>query len=81
MICMGSLVGVFSFENTPEGLTETNRSSFVSYKQVREMVIMNGLEWPMLLYDVIYYEKLKKKKKKKGMQRRETEASMLLSHA
>ncbi len=24
------------------------------------MVIMNGLEWPMLSYYVIYYEKLKK---------------------
>ncbi len=25
-----------------------------------EMVIMNDLEWPMLLYYVIYHEKLKK---------------------
>ncbi len=25
------------------------------------MVIMDDLEWPMLSYNVIYYEKLKKK--------------------
>ncbi len=33
------------------------------------MAIMNDLEWPMLSYYVIYYEKLKK-----VMQRREKEA-------
>ncbi len=34
MICMGNLGGVFSQENTPEGHTETQNSSFFSYKQV-----------------------------------------------
>ncbi len=38
-------------------------------KQVGEMVIMNDLEWPMLSYYVIYYEKFRK-----VMQRTEKEA-------
>ncbi len=57
---MGNLVGVFSQENTSEGHTETHRSSFFPYKQVGEMVIMNDLEWPMLSYYVIQYEKFSK---------------------
>ncbi len=52
--------GVFSPENTPEGCTETHKSSFIPYKQVGETVIMNDLEWPMLSYHEIYYEKFKK---------------------
>ncbi len=31
---MGHLGGVFSQENTPEGCTETHKSSFFAYKQV-----------------------------------------------
>ncbi len=31
---MGNLGGVFSQENTPEGCTETHKSSFFPYKQV-----------------------------------------------
>ncbi len=31
---MGNLEGVFSQENTPEGCTETHKSSFIPYKQV-----------------------------------------------
>ncbi len=38
-------------------------------KQVGEMVIMNNLEWPMISYYVIYYEKFRK-----VMQQTETEA-------
>ncbi len=34
VICMGNLGGVFLQENTPEGLTETHKSSFFPYKQV-----------------------------------------------
>ncbi len=30
VICIGNLGGVFSQENTPEGHTETHRSSFFS---------------------------------------------------
>ncbi len=56
---MGNLWSLFSRENTPEGHTEAHKSSFFSYKQVGEMVIMNDLEWPMLSYYVIYYEKFK----------------------
>ncbi len=48
---------VISQENTPEGRTGTHKSSNFSYKQVGEMVIMKDLEWPMLSYYVIYYEK------------------------
>ncbi len=33
---------------------------FFPYKQMGEMGIMNDLEWPMLLYYVIYYEKFRK---------------------
>ncbi len=60
VICMGNLGGVFSCENTPEGRKETHKISFFPYKQVGEMVIMNDLEWSMLSYYVIYYEKFKK---------------------
>ncbi len=67
---LGNVGGVFSLENTPEGRTETHKSSFFTYKQVfGEMVIMNDLEWPMLSYYVIYYETFKK-----VMQRTEKEA-------
>ncbi len=41
---MGNLRGVFSQENTPEGRTETHKSSFFLNKQVGEMVIMNDIE-------------------------------------
>ncbi len=34
VICMGNLGGVFFQENTPEGHTETHKSSFFQYKQV-----------------------------------------------
>ncbi len=34
MICMGNMCGDFSQENTPEGYTETHKSSFFPYKQV-----------------------------------------------
>ncbi len=34
VICMGNLGGVLSHENTPEGCTETYKSSFFLYKQV-----------------------------------------------
>ncbi len=34
VICMGNLEGVYSHENTPEGRTETHKSSFFAYKQV-----------------------------------------------
>ncbi len=34
VICMVNLGGVFSHETTPEGHTETNKSSFFPYKQV-----------------------------------------------
>ncbi len=34
MICMVNLGGVFFHENTPEGRTETHKSSFFPYKQV-----------------------------------------------
>ncbi len=34
VICMGNLGEVFSHENTPEGRTETHKSSFFPYKQV-----------------------------------------------
>ncbi len=34
VICIGDLRGVFSQENTPEGHTETHKSSFFPYKQV-----------------------------------------------
>ncbi len=50
----------FSRENTPEGHTGTHKSSVFPYKQVGERVIMNDLEWPMLSYYVIYYEKFRK---------------------
>ncbi len=57
---MGNPGGVFSHENPPEGHTETHKSLLFPYKQVGEIVIMNDLEWPMLSYYVIYYEKFKK---------------------
>ncbi len=47
-------------ENTPEGHKGTHKCSFFTYKQVEKMVIMNYLEWPMLSYYVIYYEKFRK---------------------
>ncbi len=69
---MGNMGGDFPYENTPEGCTETYKSSFLFHinQQVGEMVIMNDLEWPMLSYYVIYYEKFKK-----VMQRTEKETS------
>ncbi len=54
VICMGNLGRVISQENTPEGHTETHKSSFFHInKYVRKMVIMNDLEWLMLSYYVI----------------------------
>ncbi len=53
---MGDRGGVFSCENTPGGHTETH--NFFPYKQVEEMVIMNDLDWPILSYYLIYYEKV-----------------------
>ncbi len=45
VICIGNLGGViFSQENTPEGHTENHKSSFLPYKQVGEMVIMEDVE-------------------------------------
>ncbi len=35
-------------------------TKFHIFLQMGEMVIMNDLEWPMLSYYVIYYEKLRK---------------------
>ncbi len=58
--------GSFSCENTPKGRTGI-------HKWVGEMVIMNDLEWPMLSYDVICYEKFWK-----IMQRTEKEALKIL---
>ncbi len=58
---MGNLEGVFSYKNTPEGQTETHKSSFLHInKWVGEIGIMNDLEWPMFSYYVIYYEKFRK---------------------
>ncbi len=34
LICMSNLGGVLSQENTPEGHTETHKSSFFPHKQV-----------------------------------------------
>ncbi len=42
--CDLHMVGFFSQENTTEGHTQTHKSSFVPYKQVGGMVIMNNLE-------------------------------------
>ncbi len=54
VICMGNLRGVCSQEHTPEGHTETHKSSFFPMnKLVGEMVITNDLECTMLLYNVI----------------------------
>ncbi len=49
--------GIFPRENTLEGHTGTHKSSFFPHKLVGEM---NELEWPMLSYYVIYYEKFRK---------------------
>ncbi len=55
---MGDLVGVLSHEYTPEGCTQTHKSSFCPYKQVSGK---NGdHELPMLSNYVIDYEKFKK---------------------
>ncbi len=45
---------------TPEGPQKFFFSIYKS-KKVGEMVIMNDLEWPMLSYYVIHYEKFRKK--------------------
>ncbi len=34
VMCMGNLRGVFAQENTPEGCTETHKSSLFQYKQI-----------------------------------------------
>ncbi len=57
VICMGNLGGVFSQENTPEGGTETHKSSFFPYKQVnarnsdREWLRMTNT---FILYDLVW---------------------------
>ncbi len=40
---MGNMGGVFSYESTPEGCTESDKSSFFPYKQVRGR--NNDHEW------------------------------------
>ncbi len=68
VICMGDLGGVeggagsFSQDITPEGHTDSHTSSFVFILTSRweKIIIMNDLQWPMLSYNVIYYEKLRK---------------------
>ncbi len=56
----------------PEGHQETHKVHFFHIKKwVGEMVIMNDVEWPMISYCVIYYEKFRK-----VMQRTEKEALM-----
>ncbi len=53
--------GKFFRETTPDGHTETPKSSFFPYTQkVGEMVIMNDLGWPMLSHYVTYYETFSK---------------------
>ncbi len=48
-------------KNTPEGCSETHKSSFLHInKKVGEMVMTNDLKRPMLSYYVIYYEKFRK---------------------
>ncbi len=47
MICMGNHKGGFSQENSPEGCTETQTSSFSAYKQVSRR--NDDHEWPRMI--------------------------------
>ncbi len=57
MICVGNLGRVFSRENTPEGRTETHKSSLFPYKQVsgrngdHESLRMTNA---FILYDLVW---------------------------
>ncbi len=59
--CMGDLGGVFSQENTPDGHTETHKSSFFSIKQISGR---NGdHEWLRMTNAFILYDLLSKVQK------------------